>query len=131
MSQRQKVLSNHLTRISVTPNQQGIHEVRDKVLSTLGEQDTDTSCCQVSDLDDVEFYWENAQLYEDAVSRQGIYTTFSPTALEHLEMGGSAENPILLDEEEDKENSTPTTPVFGRPTRIPALLRSRVHLEQE
>ena len=41
-------------------------------------------------------------------------------------MGCSAENPILLDEEEDKENSSLTrTPVSGRPTRPPALLRSR------
>ena len=41
-------------------------------------------------------------------------------------MGGSAENPILLDEEEDKENSPPiTTPVSERPTLPPALLRSR------
>ena len=41
-------------------------------------------------------------------------------------MGGSAENPFLLDEEEDKENSPPTTttPVSGRPTQPPALLRS-------
>ena len=42
-------------------------------------------------------------------------------------MGGSAENPILLDEEEYKENSPPptTTPVSERTARPPALLRSR------
>ena len=41
-------------------------------------------------------------------------------------MGGSAKKPLLLDEEEDKENSPPpTTPVSERPTRPPALLRSR------
>ena len=42
-------------------------------------------------------------------------------------MGGSAENPILLDEEDDKENSPPPTktPVSERPIRPPALLRSR------
>ena len=40
--------------------------------------------------------------------------------------GGSAGNLILLDEEEDKENSPlpPTTPVSERPTRPHALLRS-------
>ena len=40
---------------------------------------------------------------------------------------GSAENPIVLDEEEDKENSAPTTttPVSERPTEHPRLLRSR------
>ena len=42
-------------------------------------------------------------------------------------MGSLAENPILLDQEEDKQNSPPstTTPVSERPTRPPALLRSR------
>ena len=39
-------------------------------------------------------------------------------------MGDSAENPILLVEELDKENSPPTVPVYGRPTRPPALLGS-------
>ena len=45
-------------------------------------------------------------------------------------MGDSAENPFLLDEEEDMENYTPTTLVSERPTRTPAFLRF-VHLEQE
>ena len=48
-----------------------------------------------------------------------------PAAFDDLEVKGSAENPILLDEEEDKENSPPTTPVSERPTRPPAVLRSR------
>ena len=63
----------------------------------------------------------------DAVFRPGIDTPVSPTAFDYLELGGgSAENPILLDEGEDKENSPPppTTPVSERPTRPPALLRS-------
>ena len=37
---------------------------------------------------------------------------------------GSVENPIVLDEEEDKENA-PTTPVSERSTEPPRLLRSR------
>ena len=36
-----------------------------------------------------------------------------------------AENSILIDKEEDKENSPPTTPVSEKPTRPLALLRSR------
>ena len=40
-------------------------------------------------------------------------------------MRGSAENPVLLDEEEDKNSPIPTTPVSKRPTRSLALLRSR------
>ena len=77
--------------------------MRDEVFSNVGGEDMDKSGCQVSaDLDDVEFYWENDQLDVYAVFRPGIDTPFSPTAFEDLEMGGSAENPILLDEKEDK-----------------------------
>ena len=88
----------------------------------------DTSVYQVSaDLDDVEFYWQTDQLDEDAVFRPGIDTPFSPTAFDDLQMGGPAENPYLHNQEEDKENSPPTTttPVSERPTRPPELLRSR------
>ena len=128
LSQRQQFLNNHLARVSVAPNQQGTHEMKDEVLSSVGEQEgLDTSGYQVSaDLDDVEFYWESDQLDVDAVFRPGIDTPFSPTAFDDLEMGGSAENPILLDEEEDRENSPPpTTLVSERPNRPPPLLRSR------
>ena len=58
----------------------------------------DTSGYQVSDLDDFEFYWENDQLHVYAVPQPGIDTPFSPTALDDLEMGGSGENHILLDD---------------------------------
>ena len=102
--------------------------MRDEVLSSVGAQKgLDTIGYQVSaDLDDVELYWEIDQLDVDVVFIPGIDTPFSPTAFDDLEMGCSAENPILLDEEEDKENSPPTTttPVSERPTRAPALLRN-------
>ena len=101
--------------------------MRDEVLSSVGAQDIDTSGYEVSaDLDDVEFYWENDQLDVDAVFRPSIDTPFSPTAFDDSEMGGSAENPILLDEQENEENSPPpppTTPVTERPTRPPALMK--------
>ena len=112
LSKKQQFLNNHLARVPVTPNQQGAHEMRDEVLSSVGAQKfLNTSGCQVSaaDLDDVEFYWKNDQLDVDAVFRPGTDTPFSPTAFDELETGGSAENPILLDEEEDEENSAPTT----------------------
>ena len=39
---------------------------------------------------------------------------------------GPAENPIVLDEEEDKETAPPpSTPVSVRPTETPRLQRSR------
>ena len=63
----------------------------------------------------------------DSVFRPDIDTPFSPTVFDDLLMGdGSVENPIVLDEEEGKENSAPTTtPVSERPTEPPRLLRSR------
>ena len=127
LSQRQEFLNNCLAQVTVTPNQQGTREMRDEVLSSAFGQDMDTSGYQVSaDMDDVGFYRENDQLDVDAVFRPGIDIPFSPTAFDDLEMGGSAKNPILLDEEEDKENPAPPpiAPVSGRPTRPPALLRS-------
>ena len=42
LSQKQKSLSNHLAQVPVTPNQQGTHEMRDDVLSSVGAQDMDT-----------------------------------------------------------------------------------------
>ena len=129
LSQSQQLLNNHQARLPVTPNQQGINEMRHKVFSSVGAQEgLDTSGHQVpAGLDYVEFYWENDQLDVYAVFGPGIDTPFSPTAFDDLEMGGSAENHNLLDEEEDKENSPPTTttPVSERPTQPPALLRSR------
>ena len=83
-----------------------------------------TSSYQVSDLEDIEFNWQNSEL--DAVFRPGIDTPFPPTTFEDLSMEGSVENPIVLDEEEDKENAPPTTtPVSERPIEPPRLLRSR------
>ena len=99
--------------------------MRDEVLSSAGAQDKDSSGYQVFNLHDVEFYWENDHLDVDVVFRAGIDTPFPPTAFDDLEMGVSAENHILLDEAEDKENSPPTTPASERPTQPPALLRNR------
>ena len=85
-------------------------EMRDEVLSSVGAQDLDTSSYQVPDLEDIEFNWENSQLDMDAVFRPGIDTRFSPTTFDYLSMGGSVENPVVLDEEEDKEHAPPSTP---------------------
>ena len=123
LSQKQPFLNNHLAWVPVTSNQQGTHERRDEVLSSVGAQDMDTNGYQVSaHLKDVEFYWENDQLDVDDTFRPGIDTPFSLTAFDDLEMGCSAENSILLDEEEDKENSPapPQTPVSERSPRPPA-----------
>ena len=99
-------------------------EMRDEVLSSVGAQDLDTSSCQVCDLEDIEFNRENSQLDMDAVFRPGIDTPFSPTTFDDLSMEGSAENPIVLDKEEDKENAPPSTPGSDRTTEPPRLQRS-------
>ena len=64
----------------------------------------------------------NQQLELDAVFRPGIGridTPFSATTFNDLEMGerGSSENPIVLDEEEDK-NSSATTPSLSVPLNL-------------
>ena len=125
LSQRQDFLNNHLARVPITPNQEGTMEMRHEVLYSVGAQDLDTSSYQISDLEDIEFNWENDQLDLDAVFRPSIDTPFSLTSFDDLSMGGSAENPIVLVEEEDKENAPPTTPVSERPTEPPKLLSSR------
>ena len=76
-------------------------EMRDEVISSVGAQDLDTSRYQVSDLEDIEFNWENSQLHMDAVFKPGIDTPFSPTTFDDLSMEGSVENHIVLDADED------------------------------
>ena len=87
----------------------------------------DTSSSQVSDLEDIEFNWEKSLLNMDAVFRPGKDNPFSPTTFDDFSMEGSVENPIALDEEEDKENAPPptTTPESVRPMEPPRLQRSR------
>ena len=127
LSQIQDFLNNQLARVPITPNQERTMEMRDEVLSSVGGQDLDTSSYQVSDLEDIELNWEDSQLDMDAVFRPGIDTPFSPTTFNDLSMGGTVEHPIVLDEEEDMENSPPasSTPESVRPTEPPRLQRSR------
>ena len=96
VSQRQEFLNNHLALVPVTLNQQLSDQMREELLSSVGTQDMDTSWYQVSaDLDDVEFYWENAQLEVGSVFSPGIDTPFAPLTFDDLEMGDSAENPTF------------------------------------
>ena len=128
LSQRQHFLDNHLPRVPITPNQRGSFEMREEVLSSVGAQDTDTSGYELSDLENIEFSWEDPAVDMDSVYRPGIDTPFSPSIFDDFQMeGSSAANPILVDDEEDKENSAPTTttPESESPTEPPRLLRSR------
>ena len=82
LSQKQDFLDNHLPRVPITQNQEGTMEMRDEVLSSVGAQDLDTSSYQVSDLEGIEFNWENSQMDMHAVFRPGIHTPFSPTTFD-------------------------------------------------
>ena len=102
--------------------------MREEVLSSVGAQHTDTRGHELSDLKDIEFSWEDPAVDMDSVYRPGIDTPFSLSIFDDFEMEGStAANQIIVDEEEDKENSAPTTstPESGHPTETPRLLRSR------
>ena len=83
-------------------------EVRVEVLSSAGAQDLDNSSYQISDLEDIEFNWERSHLDMDTIFRIGIGNPFSPTTFDNLSMReGSIENPIVLDEQQDKGSSSP------------------------
>ena len=124
-SQRQNSLNNHLGRFRISPNQEGTMEMRHEVLSSVGAQAMDTSGYHVSHLEDIELHWDDPDLNMDSVFRPRIYTRFSPTTRDSLDMGGSVENPILFDDEKYQEKSPPTIPVSERSNRHPALLRSQ------
>ena len=126
LSQRQEFLNNHLPRVPITPNQQGTFEMT--VLSSVGAQDTDSRGYELSDLENIEFSWEDPAVDMDSVYRPEIDTPFSLSIFDDFQMEGStAANPRVVDDEEDKENLAPTTstPESERPTEPPRLLRSR------
>ena len=86
LSQRQDFLNNHLAQVPITPNQEVSNVMREEVLSSVGAQDLDTSSYPVSNLEDIEFNWEDLQLDMDAVFRPGIDTPFSPATFDDLSM---------------------------------------------
>ena len=104
-------------------------EMRDEGLSGVGAQDLDTSSYQVSDLEDIEFNWENSEFDMDALFRPGIHTPFHPTTIDDLSKEGSVENPIVLDENEDNELLL-QHPSLSDPRNLPGC-REIALLEQE
>ena len=105
-------------------------EMRGEVPS-VGAQDLDTSSYQVSNIEDIEFNWENSQLDMDAVFRPGIENPFSPTTFNDLSMEGSVENPIVFNEEEDKEMLLlQQHPILSEPRNLPGC-REVALLEQK
>ena len=127
LSQKQEFLDNHLPRVPITQNQDGTMEMRDEVLSSLGAQNFSISSYQVSDLEHIDFNWQNSQLDMDPMFTWSNDTPFSPTTFDDLSLEGSVENPIFLDEEQDKQNAPPppSTPKSVRLTEPPRLQRIR------
>ena len=102
--------------------------MREEVLSCTGAQDSDTGGYEASDLKDIEFSWQDLAVDMASVQRPGIDTPFSPNIFDDFQMESTAAYPILVDDEEDKENLAPTTTKTTeskRPTETPRLLRNR------
>ena len=83
--------------------------MREEVLSSVGAQDTDMRGYELSDLEDIDFSWEDPAVDMESVYQLGTDTPFSPSIFDGFQMGSTAANPIIVDDEEDKENSAPTT----------------------
>ena len=102
--------------------------MRDKVLLSVGAQDKTTNEYQVSDLDEIDFYWKHDQLDVDAVLRPGLDTPFSSCTFRDFETGAMPEIPIQVDDEQNSETSSypllPTTPVSERPNKPAVIMRS-------
>ena len=76
-----RVLDNHLPRVPITPNQQGAIEMREEVLSKAGAQDTDTGEKELSDLEDIDFSWEDPAVDMNSVYRPGLIPHFPHPSL--------------------------------------------------
>ena len=110
ISQRQAFLWG-----SLIPADENVrHE--EEVLSTVGILDSNSV---PADLQEIQL--EDMDIDEVAF-RPGIDTPFSPTST--FDGFGSAKNPIVLDDEDDKENADPTTPESVRQDDPPPLRRS-------
>ena len=73
--------------------------MREEVPSSVGAQDADTSGYELSDLEDIEFSWEDPAVDIDSFYRLGIDTPFSPSIFDDFQMKAStAANPIIVDD---------------------------------
>ena len=97
--------------------------MQDEVRTSVGDHDVSSDFVP-SDLDDIQFHWENPNVEKDAVYRPGIDTPFSPSLFGNFPEAGSADYPFEIDDEQDKENEYPTSPESQRPTQPPPLHRS-------
>ena len=63
---------SYVPQTPITPSQQGTQEMKEEVLSSAGAQNVDTRGYELSDLDDIDLFWEKPQSEVDAVFRPGI-----------------------------------------------------------
>ena len=100
--------------------------MRDEELFRVGAKDMDTSGYQMSDLEQIEFHWEDPDLNTDAVLRPGVDIPFSPSNFKDFETSSMAENITVTDEEKDKERFPPlrTIAVSERPSLPLVLMRN-------
>ena len=63
--------------------------MREEVFSSVGAQDTDTRGYELSDLEDIEFSWEDPAVDMDSVYLPGIDTPFPHPSLTILRWGQS------------------------------------------
>ena len=100
--------------------------MREEVLSSVGAQDTDTRGHDYPIY--IDFSWEYLAVDMDSVYRSGNGNPFFLSIFDDFQMeeGSTTANQKIVNDEEDKENSAPTTttPESQRPAEPPRLLRS-------
>ena len=98
--------------------------MQDEVRASFGDHDVSSDFVP-SDLDDIQFHWENPNIDMDAVYRPGIDTPFSPSLFENIPVAGCADYLIKrLTMNKIKRYEYPTTPESQRPLQPPLLHRS-------
>ena len=76
LSHRQDFPNNHLLNSPTTENQQRNMEMRDEVISSVGTHEVDTSGCQVSELEDIEYNWWDLDLNTVSFSTKHRHSIF-------------------------------------------------------
>ena len=95
--------------------------MREGKLLGVGAQEMDTRGYQVSDLEDIEFHWDDLDLSKYEVFQTCIHTPISPSTINAFETGSQVENPLLIEEEQDKNSFPPTATLASeRLTRLDA-----------
>ena len=96
LTQRQDSWGNHLAHIAISPNQQGLFEKKEEVSSPAEAQLLDTNSCELTNLENVNFFAEIPQMGLVVVFRPETDIPFSPSAFREKEMIRSAANLIVM-----------------------------------